>query len=418
MIGDRVKVTTDETIEGTLIKNDDLVIVKLDSGYNLVIKKDKIKNIKSIENKKENKQKKENIKQNKKLPTISILHTGGTIASKVDYSTGAVSSKFEPEELISMFPELHEIANLNSRLIGNMWSQDMRFSDYNLIAKEIEKEIKKGVDGIIVTQGTDTLHYTSAALAFILENINIPVLVVGSQRSSDRGSSDAGLNLINAAYFIANSNFADVGVCMHNSTNDDFCAILPATNIRKMHTSRRDAFKSINSKNFALVDFKGEKIKKLNEKYNIDKKRKLSLKLLNEKIKVGILRQYTNMYAEDFSYFKNHDGLVIESTGLGNLPISGKGESNKIFKTLEKMKNVIVLSPQTIFGRLNLNVYENARKQQEIGILGHQNNMTTETTFIKLAWLLSNHKKDTRNLILKDLRGELSERTEFEEEYL
>ncbi len=418
MIGDRVKVITDETIEGTLIKNDDLVIVKLDSGYNLVIKKDKIKNIKSIGNKKENKQKKENIKKNKKLPTISILHTGGTIASKVDYSTGAVSSKFEPEELISMFPELHKIANLNSRLIGNMWSQDMRFSDYNLIAKEIEKEIKKGVDGIIVTQGTDTLHYTSAALAFILENINIPVLVVGSQRSSDRGSSDAGLNLINAAYFIANSNFADVGVCMHNSTNDDFCAILPATNIRKMHTSRRDAFKAINSKNFALVDFKGEKIKKLNEKYNIDKKRKLSLKLLNEKIKVGILRQYTNMYAEDFLYFKNHEGLVIESTGLGNLPISGKGESNKIFKTLEKMKNVIVLSPQTIFGRLNLNVYENARKEQEIGILGHKNNMTTETTFIKLAWLLSNHKKETKDLILKDLRGELSERTEFEEDYL
>lgn len=415
--GDRVKITTDEEINGILIKYDELVTLKLDSGYNLVIKKDKIKNIKTVEKGKENKIKKEKVKENKKLPTISILHTGGTIASKVDYSTGAVSSRFEPEELISMFPELNEIANLNSRLIGNMWSQDMRFSDYNKIAKEIEKEVKKNVDGIIVTQGTDTLHYTSAALAFILENISVPVIVVGSQRSSDRGSSDAGLNLINAAYFIANSDFKDIGVCMHNSSSDDYCAILPATNIRKMHTSRRDAFKAINDEQYALVNFKEEKIENFNQNYNKNK-RKLSLKLINEKIKVGILRQCTNMYAEDFLYFKNHDGLVIESTGLGNLPVSGEGESNKILKALESMKNIIVLSPQTIFGRLNLNVYENARKQQEIGILGDNNSMTTETTFIKLAWLFSNHKKETRNLILKNLRGELKERTEFEEEFV
>ena len=132
---------------------------------------------------------------NKKLPKISILHTGGTIASKVSYKTGGVTVKFKPEEIMEMFPKIKKIANIDSRLIGNMFSEDMNFSHYNLIAKEIKKEVKKGSKGIIITHGTDTMHYTSTALSFILEDLNIPVLLTGAQRSSDRPSSDAELNL-------------------------------------------------------------------------------------------------------------------------------------------------------------------------------------------------------------------------------
>ncbi len=419
-----------EVIEGHIMPRSDsnFLVLKLDNGYNIGIDKSTIKKMEEIKGNKAVKDEKiKKIVPKKGLPNVSILHTGGTIASKVDYKTGAVISRFTPEEIVSMFPELKEIANIKSRLIGNMWSQDMRFSHYNVIAKEIEKEIKAGADGVIVTHGTDTLHYSSTALAFILEDLTIPVLLVGSQRSSDRGSSDAGMNIIDAAYFITKSDFSEVGVCMHNSSSDDFAAILPATKTRKLHTSRRDAFKAINSKPWALVDYKSKKIKYLDKGfYKKSKSKKLKLRLFNEKIKVGILKQYTNMTANEYLFFKNYDGLVIESTGLGNLPVTKKDdltkESDKIFKALEEMIKkglIVVLSPQTIFGRLNINVYENGRRQQEIGILGNYNDMTTETTFIKLAWLLSNYSKaETKKLILKNLRGEINERIEFEKEFI
>ncbi len=424
--GDKVKIMADKDYKGILVQSSDkdTTIVKLDSGYNVGIENKKIKNILLIEKTNAKKIESGKVITRKNLPTISILHTGGTIASKVDYKTGAVAAKFKPEELQAMFPELADIANIKSRLIGNMMSENMRFKHYNIIAKEIDKEIKDGTDGVIITHGTDTLHYTSAALSFMLENLPIPVMLVGSQRSSDRGSSDAAMNLINAVYFVSKSDFAEVALCMHNSSEDNYCAILPGTKARKMHASRRDAFKTINTSPIALVDYKKDEIKLLNKTYNKKSKSKIIIKPFKENLRIGILKQYTNMYDDEFLFYKKYDGLVIEATGLGNLPISEDDYSNenkKIFDALKQLtKNtVIVLSPQTIFGRLNLNVYENARRQQDIGILGNDNDMTTETTYIKLAWLLSNYKKEeAKRLILTNLRGELSKRTEFEEEFV
>jgi glutamyl-tRNA(Gln) amidotransferase subunit D len=414
--------------QGLIVPSVDLSLVtlKLDSGYNILINKKDIISSKIINQSEKKKEAKIEIKNRPDLKNITILHTGGTIASRVDYKIGGVSTSFTPENIISMFPELKDIANIKTRLIRNMWSQDMRFSHYNLIAKEIEKEIKNNIDGIIISQGTDTIHYTSAALSFILENLPVPVLIVGAQRSSDRGSSDAYLNLINAVYFISNTNFAEVGICMHESADDENCLILPGTKSRKMHTSRRDAFKPINTTAIANVNYKIGKIEYITKNYNKISQTKLKLKLIKENIKVAIIKQHVNMYAEQFKAYENYDGLVIEATGLGCLPISETDdltkESGKIFKVLKDMIKrgiIIVESPQTIFGRINLNVYEDQRNAQEVGILGHLNDMTTETTFIKLAWLLSNYKKEeVKNLIMKDLRKELSNRTEFEKYFL
>ena len=220
--GDKVKIILkDEEIEGILMPSDSKTyFIKLNNGYNIGISKRNVKDIKFL-----SKIKKEiihsKVKQKKGLPKISILHTGGTIASKVDYKTGGVVAQFKPEELISMFPELKTVGNIQSRLISNIMSENMNFSHYNLLAKEIQKEIKKGVKGIIITQGTDTIHYTSAALSFILEGLSVPVVIVGAQRSSDRGSSDAAINLVSAAIFISNFKSGGVFVCMHENANDD-----------------------------------------------------------------------------------------------------------------------------------------------------------------------------------------------------
>ncbi len=396
----------------------EIILIKLDSGYNIGILKKKVKGIKIIKKFEKKKRELKKIVYKSDLPTVMILHTGGTLASKVSYETGGVVAKFKPEEIIEMFPELCNIVNIKSKFISNMWSQDMRFEHYNIIAKEIKKELDNGnVDGIIITHGTDTMHYTSAALSFILDGLNVPVLLVGSQRSSDRGSSDAAMNLICACHFISKvKDFADVAICMHATISDDKCYILPGCRSRKMHTSRRDAFKSINCEPFAEVSYPDGKVKIINNKYNKkDPNKKLKLMLFNEKIKVGIVKAHTNMYVEQFYPYKKYDGLVIEATGLGNLPTTKidkyTKENAKIFDFLKELskKTVIVLAPQTIYGRLNLNVYENQRKMKKIGIIGDYLDMTPETAFIKLAWALSNFpKKKAIEIFQKDIRGELS----------
>ncbi|MDD5086828.1 MAG: Glu-tRNA(Gln) amidotransferase subunit GatD, partial [Candidatus Nanoarchaeia archaeon] len=397
----------------------DIVILKLESGYNIGIDKKNIKSIKLVKTAENKKEKKAEVKQNKKLPTISILHTGGTIASKVDYKTGGVIAGFSESEMLDLFPELKNIANIKSRKIASMQSEMMRFPHYNIMAKEIEKEIKSGTDGIIITHGTDTMHYTSAALRFILEDLPVPVIMVGSQRSSDRGSTDAAVNLISACYFIANSDFADVSICMHENMSDDSCLILPALKTRKMHTSRRDAFRAINSVPIARVNFNEKDISFIAKDYDKgDKNRKLKLRLFNEKIKVGIVKTHTNMFADEFLAYKNFDGLVVEGTGLGHLPNEEidehTKENKKIFDSLKKMIKeglIVVMSSQAIYGRIQMNVYTPLRELQDIGVLGHLSDMTPETSFIKLAWLLSNYNKDeVKQLITKNLKGEISER--------
>ena len=423
--GDNVIVDTkDKEVKGILMpvpeSEGEVVILKLESGYNIGIDKKDVKEIKLVKSYSEKKQKTAEIKQNKKLPTVSILHTGGTIASKVDYKTGGVIAKFSPGEIIGMFPELTKIANIKSRKIASMQSEMMRFPHYNIMAKEIEKEIKSGTDGIIITHGTDTMHYSSAALRFILEDLSVPVILVGSQRSSDRGSSDAGLNLISACYFIANSDFADVAICMHENLSDESCLILPALKTRKMHTSRRDAFRPINTTPVARVNFNDKNISFMKKGYSKKDNKKLKLKLFNEKIKVGLIKTHTNMFAEEFLAYKNFDGLVVEGTGLGHLPNEETDEytkeNKKIFDSLKEMiKNglITVMSSQTIYGRIQMNVYTPMRELQEIGVLGHLSDMTPEITFIKLAWLLSNYKKkEVKGLITKNLKGEISERIE------
>ncbi len=424
--GDEVEVeTAEETIRGRLMPTPELqsgiVIVKLDSGYNIGVDKKKIKKIGLVSKLKEMRAvQKEKTAVIKGLPKISLLHTGGTIASKVDYKTGGVVARFSPQEILDMFPELRGIADIESRLVRSMFSEDMRFQHYNLLAKEIEKEARNGADGIIITHGTDTLHYTSAALAFMLENLGIPVLLVGAQRSSDRGSSDAGLNLISAAYFIANSDFGEVAICMHETADDKDCVILPATKTRKMHTSRRDAFKAINTSPWARVNFGEKNISFIKRGYSKkDKSKKISLTLIKPALKVGIAVAHPNMYAREFKSYSGFDGLVIEGTGLGHAPVnkvdSFTAEHKKILAEIKRLgkKTVVVMAPQTICGRLQMNVYSTARYLQQAGVLGNMSDMTPETTFIKLAWLLSNYpKQKAKELMATNLRGEISERTE------
>ncbi len=430
-IGQLIEVKTNDNKEfsGLLINIlNNVVIIKLNNGYNIGFKAEEIKSyniLKTKESKvkrKTSKKQQNEVTDKKDKPTISILHTGGTIASKVDYTTGAVVARFSPEDILNMFPELKAIANFRSRLLGNILSENMRPEHYNLIADAVEEELNNGSDGVIITHGTDTMHYTSAALSFMLDGLNKPVILVGAQRSSDRASSDAYLNLINAAFFIKNTNFAGVAICMHKNLNDTSSAIMLGTKVRKMHTSRRDAFKAINIKPLAVVNYKKNEIRYNLINYNKKSDdKKLNVKHINPKVKVALLKSFPGIRAEILESFRAYDGLVIEGTGLGHLPIVRTDElteeNEKIKKALDKLsKNtILVITSQTIFGRINLNVYSPGRMLKKIGFQGDLTDMTPETAFIKLYWLLSNYSKEDiikNHLVEKNLRGEISPRSD------
>jgi len=407
-----------EKVRGTVIpsKNKKVLALKLDNGYNVGIAVEKLKAVKKVSaGKKVGKAPVKEVKKKPGLPTISILHTGGTIASRVNYETGGVIAAFGADDLLTMFPELGKIANFESTLVSNMMSEDMDFSDYQKIIKAVEKEVKKGVKGIIVGQGTDTLGCTPAGLAFALENCPVPILFVGAQRSSDRGSSDAGINLVCAARFIAETGFAGVAICMHHSQSDNVCAILPATKTRKMHTSRRDAFKPINDSEIALVDYKAGNIKFLKEDYP-RKQGEFKIRGGFEE-KIGFLKSHPNMHLEEFEFFEKngYKGLVIEGTGLGHTAITVK-KYEDVVRTIKKLTEsgcIVCMTSQCLFGRVHPTIYTNLRKLSEIGVI-YCEDMLPETAFVKLAWLLGNYSKEkAREMMAKNLRGEITERTEI-----
>ena len=416
----RVRVTTKTTayVGLWLPKEGETVVIKLDSGYNIGLFPRHVTSVDVLERQQKAPAKRAvQVEQSSALETVRILHTGGTIASKIDYATGGVVAHFNPEELIEMFPELSSLAYIESDLIRNMQSDDFRFVHFNIIAKSILSYAKKGERRFIVTCGTDFLHYLSSALAFLLQDVPVGVLVVGSQRSSDRGSSDAGMNLACATAFLASQDFKGVGVCMHESTADETCIVIPGTAARKMHSSRRDAFRPINQGPWARIDYVNKSVSLLTAlpAYDAQAKVPSKLPLFKEDLKVGMLYAHPQMFLEEFKTFESFDGLVLVASGLGHFPITDFDEHTKDHLLFRKeigelcKKMPVALAVQTIYGRVHLNVYAPQRVLRQLGVLGHLSTMTPETSFVKLAWLLSNYDAaKVRALFMQDLVGELN----------
>jgi glutamyl-tRNA(Gln) amidotransferase subunit D len=420
-IGQRIHVEKDkQEFEGLLMPKSsgdaNTLILKLDNGYNVGIelKGAKIKKLKGEIKRKAEKLKKYKPDPNKK--TITILHTGGTVASRVDYETGGVVASVTPEEILLSVPELADIANIKTRNVFQIMSEDIETEHWVELAKAIKEEIDKGSDGIIITHGTDTMHYTSAALSFTLQNLPIPVILVGSQRSSDRGSSDAAMNLICAAQFITKTDFAGVAICMHGSMDDEFCYISDPVNTRKMHTTRRDTFRCIDVYPIAKVGKDGdiEYFKGYPKKSN----NPLKLSAMFEK-NVAIIKMRPGFsYKELEAYEKlGFKGIVLEGTGLGHAPVNASDkftqEHKKLLDVMERMikKGIIIcMTSQCPYGRVNMNVYTPQRIMQKIGVLPLQ--MQSETAFVKLSWVLG-HTKDpleAKRMLQTNYVGEIVEK--------
>ncbi|MDD4695894.1 MAG: Glu-tRNA(Gln) amidotransferase subunit GatD [Patescibacteria group bacterium] len=424
--GDEIEFEFNEKkLKGTIIpgKEKNILNIKMNSGYNIGVNIEKIKNIKKIgDGKKLSKAKIKKIIQNEKLPKITLIHTGGTIASRVDYKSGGVTTNFEAEDLIAMYPELLEIANINTEMIGNMWSDDIRFENIEKIIIKIKEAHEKGAEGIIIGIGTDTLATVAAAITFGIEQCPIPIILVGAQRSSDRGSSDAPMNLISAAEFIVKTEFSGVGICMHENMSDENTVILPGTKTRKMHSSRRDAFKAINDTPIAKINFDTKKIEFIKKDYIKKNKQKEMIIKPNFEKKVALIKTYVGFQPEILKGIidAKFKGIIFEGTGLGHLPIqSPEIEMQKnleIKKEIEKILEyaIVGITTQTIYGRTHQHVYDKGIEQKEMGIIGCED-MHPETALVKLAWLLGNYDmKKAKELLNVNLRGEITKFSKIE----
>ncbi len=416
--GDFVEVHFGKLIyEGVLLESPEsekgIILLKLSNGYNVGFNKKEIVKVEILKKFSE-KESKFEIKKDSLKPNIAMIITGGTIASRYNPKTGGVHPLDSPESLFKFYPELFEKVNILKIETPFMkFSEEMNFKDWQRIAKTCEKLLNdSNIQGVVITHGTDFLHYTSSALSFMLGKLNKPVVLTYSQRSIDRASSDANLNLQCAAEVAGLSDIAEVVLVGHANSEDNFCYAMPGVKIRKMHSSRRDAFKVINGKPIAKVfPEKGIEILDVFNKRNNGKKIRINTKFEE---KVALIKFYPGQSPEILDYyFKNkYKGIVLELSGLGHT------SSNWIKKIKELSEKGMIFcgTSQCINGRVDGLVYSTGRKLIEAGVI-YLEDMLSETALVKLGWVLGHSewaksKEKIKEKMLENIAGEFNKRLE------
>ena len=408
-VGDSIKVISDLTYTGTLMpryetSEDSHIVLKLKSGYNIGIELSEIKDIEKISSPEQVTAEKNTKKTDATLPKILLLSTGGTIASKVDYRTGAVTPALTASDLNDAVPEIANIANIDAEVLFSEYSENLQPEHWIETAKKIESVANSDYKGIIVAHGTDTMHYSSAFLSFALSGLKIPVVFVGSQRSSDRPSSDAALNLIAAARLITQTDVKGVYIVMHHNESDDTVACHLGTRVRKNHTSKRSAFETIGGDPaFLVLD---QKIIK-NSTNEFFKDQSFNPRLGID-TKVALVKYHPGYESKQIDALIDlgFKAIIFEGTGLGHVgktmyDVIKKASSHGLF---------LGMTSQCIGGRVRMTVYESGRDLLELGIIPLEN-MIPEIALVKTMWALGNSEGNDglKKLLLENFASEFSE---------
>lgn len=410
---DVVIITGDAKYRGIILPRSETadpmhIVMKLRSGYNIGVYADNVKDIK-IDGRKEAHYKipEKEFPFDPVKPRVKLLGTGGTIASRLDYRTGAVIPAFTPGELYGSVPELADICNLETEKLYGVFSENMGPEQWIGTARAIGKEIEKGVQGIVVGHGTDTMHHTAAALSFMVQNSPVPIVMVGSQRSSDRPSSDAALNLMYSVKTAAESDIAEVLVCMFGPTSDEYGLLHRGTRVRKMHSSYRSTFRTIGDIPVAMVS--RETITPLRHDYK--KRRTDKTVIINTAFeeKVSIVYYYPNMKPDIIDSLIDNDykGIIIAGTGLGHV-------NKPLYPALQRArdKNIAVyMTVQTLWGYVQMYVYDTGRDMMELGVVPTAN-MLPEVAYVKLGWALgqTSDLEEVKKIMLTPINGEITDR--------
>jgi glutamyl-tRNA(Gln) amidotransferase subunit D len=414
-VGDIVRVSGEgKSYEGILIPRSEYgdtahLIIKMKSGYNVGIRlTEKLKIERIGKGAKPTFASPPLPPQRQDLPKVVIMSTGGTIASRVDYRTGGVRAAISASDLYGVVPELADLAKVDTEIVYSIYSENLTPQHWSQLAEKVSERIEQGAKGIVIPHGTDTMAYTSAALSFALQNLPVPVVLVGAQRSSDRPSSDAATNLIGAVNAAAYGPFAEVVIAMHETIADTNVVLNRGTRVRKCHTSRRDTFKPVNASPLARYSETGLTIltdayRKRNPNAKIALKPKFSTQVALVKFFPGIDPSVIDFYIQ-----KGFKGILLEGSGLGHV--------SKTF--FEPVKNAIekgifvALASQCIWGRVNMNVYDTGRDLLALGVVP-TDDMFPETALVKLMWTLgqTSNVEEAKRLFKTNIADELSSRT-------
>ncbi len=387
----------------------DHLVLKLSSGYNVGLRYDTVQSLEQTGYKEAHyKIPEQEFPVNPDNPRVKLYGTGGTIASRLDYRTGAVIPAFSPGELYGSVPELADICNLDTEKLFGVFSENMGPEQYLILAERVGEAIAEGYDGVMVGHGTDTMHHTSAALSFMVQRPAVPIVMVGSQRSSDRPSSDAAQNLINAAWAAAHGPIAEVMVCMFGPTSDRYNLLHRGTRVRKMHSSYRSTFRTVGDIPLGKVEA-GEVTPIKKDFLPRRDDRTSEVKAAFEE-RVTLAYYYPGMHADVIESMvdNGYKGIIIAGTGLGHV-------NRKIYPALEKARDAGVqtyMTLQTLWGFVQMNVYETGREILELGVVPLAN-MLPEVAYIKLGWALGVHPDDpaaVRELMTTVVAGETTER--------
>jgi len=342
-------------------------------------------------------------------PRVKLLGTGGTIASRLDYRTGAVIPAFSPGELYGAVPELADYCNLDTHKVCGVFSENMSLEQYRALAEQIELAVRDGYDGIVIGHGTDTMHHTAAILSFMLEDLPIPVVMVGSQRSSDRPSSDAARNLIAAVRTAAEADLAEVVVCMYGPTSDLYHLLHRGTRVRKMHSSVRSTFRTLSDRPLGMLDqgkFTWLKSDKRGRRPGV---RTMKIDTRFDE-RVALVYYYPNMHPDhvDALVEKGYRGIAIAGTGLGHV-------NRPLFPALQRARDAgvtVTMTVQTLWGYCGMYVYDTGRDLMDLGVIP-LGNMLPEVAYVKLGCALGRFPGD-RDAQVRYLQtpvaGEITER--------
>ena len=412
--GDRARVERDGvTHEGVLMPSStpEQLVVKLESGYNVGVDREDaaVEVLESDVYDVEGAQTEESVSSiefDDDLPTVSLISTGGTIASTVDYRTGAVTAQFDAEDVLRAVPELAGMANYRGRVVANILSENMDPSVWQDLASAIHEEIEAGADGIVVMHGTDTMQFTASAIAFMLDT-PVPIVFTGSQRSADRPSSD---NVMNAVCSVeaATGDCAEVLVCMHADESDDRCALHRGTRVRKNHTSRRDAFETVGHKPLGEVDYKagGEGEHDLSFRRPYTERGDVDLDIAPAlETDVELLKFTPGTDAALLDVAGDSEGLVLEGTGLGHVHTDWIPK----LESLVDDGTTVVMTSQCVEGRICDRVYDTGRDLLDAGVVEGED-MLPGTAKVKLMWALAN-TESVAETMRRPLAGEITERS-------
>ncbi len=384
------------------------LVIKLESGYNVGLRHDTITKLEKTGYRKALYQVPEQeFPRDDSKPNVVLFGTGGTIASRLDYRTGAVIPAFTPGELYGSVPELADVCNLETEKLFGVFSENMGREEYLILAERIGAAIAEGYDGVVVGHGTDTMHHTAAALSFMVQDPPVPIVLVGSQRSSDRPSSDAARNLIAAARAAAHGEIAEVMVCMLGVTSHAYDLLHRGTRVRKMHSSYRSTFRTLGDVPLALVDDEGMRTIHTSWKPRRSDRRVTVRAAFDER--ATIVYYYPNMRADivDAMVEKGYRGIVIAGTGLGHV-------NRTVYPALERARDAgvqVYMTLQTLWGFVQMYVYETGREILELGVVPLAN-MLPEVAFIKLSWALGLHPDEpekVRELMTTTIAGEMTD---------